>query len=207
MIGTWLMLVLLTAQSPAKIARVSATASRITFDPEHPQSYVPKLNKGESAITVCRFDCRPTFTHEVTSTAQRDGQTEITLKLTSVHVSLAMENLIYLPTNVRPPLRVHEEGHRVINERIYDEEAERIAREVAASVMSKTWVARGADRETAEQTALTSAVGELCTEYRARIAPRVAQVSDKFDELTKHGANDASVVDAIDQAFAACASK
>src|SRR4051812_42570734 len=105
MIGTWLMLVMLTAQPPAEIARLPATASRISFDPDHPQSYIPKLNKGESAITVCRFDCRPVFSHEITSTTQRDGQIEVTLKLTSVHVSLAMENLIYLPTNVRPPLR------------------------------------------------------------------------------------------------------
>ncbi|MBC8105547.1 MAG: hypothetical protein H7Z14_03065, partial [Anaerolineae bacterium] len=147
------------------------------------------------------------FEHELISTTDREGQIEVNVKLIGARVQLALQDVIYLPTNVRPPLRVHEEGHRVINERIFDEEAERIAREVAEPMLVKTWIARGVDRESAVNVALESAISELRIGYRERIVQRVAQVSDKFDELTKHGSNDLNVVEAIERAFEQCASK
>jgi hypothetical protein len=98
---------------------------------------------------------------------------------------------------------VHEEGHRVINERIFDEEAERIARDCTEKVLAKTWVGRGSDRDGAVKAALQSAAAEMRDEYRQQIAKRVSQVSESFDDITRHGANDMRVVDAIEQAFKA----
>ena len=187
-----------------EITRLPCTATRVMFDPKDPEPYIPRLNKGESAVTLSRFDCRADFRHELILTTERDGQIEVSIKLIGARVNLALQDVIYLPTDVRPPLRVHEEGHRVINERIYDQEAERFARDVAESLLAKTWIASGADREAAVQKAIESAHTEICTVYRERIARRVSQVSDKFDELTQHGSNDVRVVDAIERAFEAC---
>ncbi|CAN5702077.1 hypothetical protein BH09PLA1_BH09PLA1_27030 [soil metagenome] len=202
MLCGWVIWMTLVATSPAAdIARVPATARRVVFDPEHASANVPKLNPGESAVTESRFDCRAEFTCQVISESPREGQIEVNLKLTGATIRLAMESRIYLPTSVRAPLRVHEEGHRVINERIYEQDASRIAAEVAQRAMDRTWTARGDDAESAMGRALVSAEAEIHDEFRRAIVQRVAEVSDAYDALTRHGANELLVVDAIEQAF------
>jgi hypothetical protein len=125
----------------------------------------------------------------------------VTLRLIDARITLSMDNTIYLPTDVRAPLRVHEEGHRVINERIYDNGAEAIARDVMDRVLAKSWTGSTVDDATA------AADAEFRAQYRERVASRITQVNERFDEITKHGGSDAiAVVDAIDQAFATVAS-
>ena len=176
----------------AQVAREPATAQRILFDPKEPDASVPKMRDGENAIIEARFDAHCTFTHDVISTSSR----EVTVRLLAAKITLSMNNRIYLPTDVRQALRTHEEGHRVISERIYEKEAEMIALEVADAVLGKSWTATDADR------AIESAANEFRYHYRAQIARRVAAVNERYDELTKHGRNeDITVIDAIEQAF------
>lgn len=198
MTGTLLVAMFFVAKpEAAEVVRVPATAHRMMFDPKEPQSYVPKLKERESAINEARFDAQGAFTHEVVSNTQG----EVTIRLLAARITLSMDNTIYLPTDVRPPLRVHEEGHRVINERVYDNDAEAIAREVADQVLSKRWSAASIEL------CVARADDEFRAQYRARLATRIAQVNERYDQMTAHGKNDdVNVVDAIEQAFASTGS-
>ena len=177
----------------AQVVRVPATVHRSLFDPKEPQPYIPKMKDRENAVTQARFEARCAFTHEVVSRTQG----EVTIRLINTRITLSLDSVIYLPTDVRPPLRVHEEGHRVINERIYENEAESIAREVVSHVLEKSWTAASAER------AVAAAMDEFVAQYRLQLARRATAVNERFDQITRHAANvDVTVVDAIDQAFA-----
>jgi hypothetical protein len=193
MIAALLVAICLFSDRPAIIIdRTPATAQRVMFDPQDPPANIPKANEGERAIIESRFDVRCTFSHEVISNAVD----EVTVRLRDPRITLSMHNTIYLPNDVRLALRTHEEGHRVISERIYNNEAEAIARDVAASVLQKSWTAPTIEL------ALVRAEGDFRYEYRSRIARRLAEVNARYDQLTQHGKdNNIRAVDAIDQAF------
>lgn len=181
----------------AEVVRVAPTASRITFDPKDPGPRVPKLSAGENAICETRFDAQIALQHEVVSRdSPRDSQSQVVVRVRDPRITLSMNNTIYLPTDVRGPLRTHEEGHRLISERVYATEAEAIAREAADHVIAREWTA-----PTVEQ-AIALAVDEFRAQYRRALAKRIAEVNVRFDDITRHGKNaDIAVVDAIDQAF------
>jgi hypothetical protein len=84
----------------------------------------------------------------------------------------------------------------VINERIYEQESEEVAREVCARLLQKEWTGNGVEA------VLAQAASEFRAEYRQRIAHRAIEVNERFDALTGHGKNDEpKVIDAIEQAF------
>jgi hypothetical protein len=196
-----LLLATLFLAEPSLVVHVSrepATAQRVTFDPKEPQSHITKLKNGENAVTESRFDAHCELTHEVISTSQD----QVAIRITSARIALSLDTTIYLPNDVRPPLRVHEEGHRVINERIHDREANAIAGEAVDALLAKEWKA------TSAALAIAQAENECRAAYRQRIMRRAIEVNERFDALTAHGKNDEpKVVDAIEQAFSSATAK
>ena len=177
----------------AEVVRVPPTAQRVTFDPKDPSPRVPQLREGENAICRTHFDAQIAYQHEVIS---RDSEDGVTVRLRDARITLSMHNTIFVPTDCRPPLRTHEEGHRVISERIYEREAEEVARHAALRMTGNTWTAPNIAE------AVAAAESEFRVLYRQRLAKRIAHVNVRYDEITRHGANrDVTVVDAIDQAF------
>jgi hypothetical protein len=188
---TAILLAILLLADPAtvRVERIPATARRVTFDPHDPQPFIPPMHAGENALTQARFDCHCEFDPEPATAAQDR------VRLRPTRITLWLDDTIYLPTDVRLPLRTHEEGHRVINERIYDREAERLAREVAADLMSRSL------------NSAASAQDAFREQYLHKLARRAVEVNARYDQLTEHGKrDDLRVIDAIEQAFAADAS-
>ena len=187
-------------QPPITIERAEPTSERITFDLKNLPSDMPKLHPGEAALCQFNFNCAVKLKYETVTEAA--GPVAVAAHIRQIHVSLTLHNRIYLPRGATPKLRAHEEGHRIINERVY-EDAERAAREAALQVLTQTWRAPGNDEPAAAKAATDQAVQKLCDLYLAGTAGKAARVGEIYDDLTNHGRNlRLKESDAITQAFA-----
>jgi hypothetical protein len=127
----------------------------------------------------------------------------VTAKLRRVDVTLTLEDTIFLPKHSTEKLKAHEDGHRRINERVY-QRAEDAARAAARDVLSKTWQGEGSDEDAAGKDATDKAVKELCEQYLNATAEKALRIGRKYDELTNHGGRQRPGEDeAIEKAFAA----
>ena len=194
------------------IDRQPPTVARVTFDPRNPPPDMPKLHPGEAALCQMNFNCRVQLKYEVveqgsssssSSTAGRARPSAtVTARVKRIQMTLTLHDTIYVPRGGNAKLRAHEEGHRVINERVY-EDAERVARTAALDVLTQTWRGTGDDAGAAGKAATDEAVKKLCDAYLAGTADKAHRVGQIFDELTDHGRNTRlTEADAIRQAFA-----
>lgn len=196
----------LRAGEPITIDRAPPTARRISFDIVRPPGDMPKLNPGEAALCQYHFDCNVNVSYEVgpaPATAPTSDGAAVTASATirAVRVRLTLENRIYLPNGANAKIRAHEEGHRIINERVY-ETADKEARAAAMDVITRPWIGVGATPDAAGKDATDKAVKALCDAYLARTAGVASRVGDIYDELTKHGRHTRlKESDAIEQAF------
>jgi hypothetical protein len=184
------------------IERSPSTVERITFNLKSRPADMPPLKGPEAALTQYHFDCAVNLKFDVTDrTELSDGRIRVTAAVKRLRVRLTLANRIYLPDNANTPLRAHEEGHRQINEQVYDESAEAAARELAEEVMARTWTAEGADEDSAGKAATDVAVLHLCNAYLERVAGRASRVGDIYDRITQHGKRPIQVARAIKLAF------
>src|SRR5690349_18818757 len=124
--------VALMLASPVALARVTVEKApvvvvRRTFDRANPPKEMPPLGPRADAITHIRFGCSANASYEVTSrrhdTSRRRGAAggcTATARINDLDVRLELEITIWVPRGARPKLVNHEEGHRVIAERIYE---------------------------------------------------------------------------------------
>ena len=190
------------AQPRISVERVPATVQRTSFDPKNPGGDMPRMNPREHALTQYDFNCAVNLKYEVTDRAELPGgRVRVTAAVRAIDVRLTLDNRIFLPDNANLPLRSHEEGHREINERVYDETGESIARALAEQVMDKTWTGEGADEDAAGKAATDAAVRELGDGYIADVDGRASRIGDVFDEITQHGRRPVNVARAVQLAF------
>lgn len=193
-----------TTQSEPSIVidRQEPTVERITFDPRNPPPDMPPLHPGEAALCQFNFNCAVKLRYQTVDEASPGAPAQVAAHIRQVRVTLTLHNRIYLPRGAPPKIRVHEEGHRIINERVY-EDAEKIAHAAAMEVLTQTWRGSGESREAAAKAATDKAVQALCDTYLAGTANRAHRVGEIYDELTSHGRNlRLREADAIQQAFA-----
>jgi len=182
------------------IDRQPPTAERIQFDPKNPPADMPKLHPGEAALCQMNFNCQVQLKYEVVE--QGAGRASVSARIRRIQMTLTLSNKIYLPRGANPKIRAHEEGHRVINERVY-EDAEQVARAAALDVLTQTWRGTGDDAGAAGKAATDEAVKKLCDAYLAGTADKAHRVGQIYDELTDHGRNTRlAEAEAIRQAFA-----
>jgi hypothetical protein len=196
------------------IERREPTVERLTFDPKNPPPDMPPLESGEAALCQFNFNCTVNLKYEVVEQSNdsggggsdgRGGESSVAAHVRQIRITLTLHNKIYLPRGAPPKIRAHEEGHRIINERVY-EQAERVARRAALEVLTQTWRGRGADGDAAGKAATDVAVRQLCDAYLAGTAGKASRVGDIYDDLTDHGRNTRlTEADAIRQAFARAA--
>lgn len=184
------------------VDRQPPTVERVMFDPKNPPADMPKLHPGEAALCQFNFNCNVKLKYEVLDESGTGSTTSVSAHIRQVHVTLTLHDRIYVPRGGTPKIRAHEEGHRVINERVY-EDAEAVARKAALEVLTQVWRGRGDSPDAAAKAATDLAVQHLCDEYLAGTAGKAAHVGEIFDELTKHGRNTRMTeADAIRRAFA-----
>jgi hypothetical protein len=96
----------------------------------------------------------------------------------------------------------HEEGHRVISERIYNEEAPAVARAEAQKLVGRTVTASGANCGAAADAAIKEANEQFCKAYLDATSGWSTRVGTRYDDLTSHGKRSTpDVEEAIRRAF------
>ena len=198
------------------------------FDPANPPAEMPKLTPGDGAITEYSFGClreiettvvgqrrlppgattsapgAPRTAASSRGSAQRgDGGCVAVVRVSGVRLTLRLTATVWLPVRARRKLVDHEEGHRTIVERIYDEFAEDAARQAALRWVGQTSTGEAPTCPVAQRAAIgkvTEAVGE---EYLKATGDWARRVGDRYDAITNHGRRPIDEAEAIEQAFRA----
>jgi hypothetical protein len=174
---------------------------RRTFDPVHRPAEMPPLKAGEAAVTESRFDCSADLSYRVSDRNPTAGGCTTTLRVESVHLTLTLKILIWLPTSAPQKLVAHEEGHSRIDQRIY-EEAKTLAETEGRSTDGQLISASAADCTAAENKATQSAADEICKRYLQAVGQRTQRINQHYDSITSHGTKPLPAEDkAIEQAF------
>jgi len=189
------------AVADVAVERNSVVVERRTFDPAQRPTTMPALRPGEAAVTESQFDCAADLTYKIIERRSDDTSCSVAVKVQAVRVTLSLKVTIWIPAGAPAKLMAHEEGHRQIDERIY-EEAVNTAKDGARVLDGQVLRATAADCASAEQNATQSAADEFCRNYLREIGRRAGRISDEYDKLTAHGtksppAEDAAIRDAF----------
>ena len=217
---------LLCPSLPALAQRVTVKRSPVVvehkrFDPRRPPADMPPLEDNANAVTQYRFGCATSVQssvinrRRVRNVSSADGAPgaggrassgapgcAATVRVEGINVELDLKVTIWLPVNARRKLEDHEDGHRVIVERIYDQAAEKAGRDAARKWVGKTVAGEAKDCPAAAQDALRKVNEALGQEYMDATSGWAGRVGDRYDALTDHGRRrDVAESDAIEQAF------
>jgi len=182
-----------------KVTRTPAAVSRKTFDPNRPPPEMPPLSGDEAAVTQSKFACGVKLDVEIT----QEGDQKPTAKIAGVDATLKLDVIEWLPNNVSPKIRAHEDGHRQISEHYYAQ-AEQTARELAAKYVGKTLDIPSAD-EKATQPIIQRAANEFCQEYLGKVEVPSQAAQETYDRITEHGRNKLIEKEAVKRAIASAA--
>ena len=186
-----------------KVEKTPAVIVRKTFDPRNPPKEMPPLGPRADAVTHFRFGCATSASYETTSKRpdRRRGECTATARINELTAKLELEITIWVPTNARRTLVDHEEGHRVIAERVY-ETAERAARAEAAKWVGRSVTGKAANCAAAADAAVRDANHRFCQGYLEATSGWSGRVGDLYDQITDHGRRSRPTAqDAVELAF------
>ena len=181
------------ARAAVTVEKAPVVVVRKTFDRRDPPKDMPVLGPDADAITNINFTCSANARY-ATVLRPREGPAGSSTRINDMAIKVGLEITIWVPRGARRKLVDHEEGHRVIGERVY-ETAERVAREEA-----RRWVGRrvtGAD----DDDAVREATRQFCDAYLDATSNRAGRIGRLYDEITRHGRGDTEVEAAIEEAF------
>jgi hypothetical protein len=185
------------------VEKAPVVVVRKTFDRRNPPKDMPDLGARADAVTHFRFGCSTGATYETTSRRRdrRGGGCTATAKINDLNVKIELEITIWVPRGARQKLIDHEEGHRVIGERVY-ESAERAAQEEARKWIGRSVTGKGADCAAAADAAVRDASHKFCQAYLEVTSGWSSRVGDLYDDITDHGRRDnPPAEEAIELAF------
>ena len=152
--------------------------------------------------------CRSAFDSRgrVTCSYEQVGfePSKLIAKYTYIEIESVLITTIWLPHGHTQKQKDHEEGHRRIAERVYVENSERIARQVAAKYIGKTirkFLLYEEHKKLA--TVATKKAGmEISVQWLKQIVEISKRLNESYDVITDHGRNDIAEDEAIELAFA-----
>ena len=160
----------------------------------------PQLKGDEKGVTKSNFLLTVRYQFDVVKKEQSPSQYSVTIKPTRTLVQLALPITIWTPWGAPEKLHKHEEGHRQIAERVY-EEAEDIARYFAGSILEKSFDGRGGSEAEAIENAYSAAAKELNESYRNSVFEYSRCVNQEYDRITKRGLEELDEKVAVNRAF------
>jgi hypothetical protein len=179
--------------SPITIRKSQPVVEHKTFDPANKPREMPELSGNEAAVTSSSFGLAAEVQY-----LQVPRQKQV--QITSVTVSLDLKITIWNPIDADDALKAHEEGHRRISERVY-EDAATVARDAARPFIGRT-IVLGDASPAARKKAIDGLLEEIGREYMRRIQLPAQRINQIYDQITRHGQNQRiSVDDAIERAF------
>jgi|GEM_PF-1306732 hypothetical protein len=216
MSGVWLSAVglglfsslLLLAMAPAcaiesydvLVKKAAPTIERRTFK----KRSEPKLAKGEKGRTDTKFQLGVHFEIDVIDTRKIGDRIMVTIRPTQTEAKLSLPITIWTPEDAPEKFLDHEDGHRKIAERIYDE-ADALIRFHSRAILGKLFQGEGADEPSAVKSAYQLAASQLNDLYRTAIYNYSRCVNEEYDRLTRHGLDEIDEDEAIDKSFRHCA--
>jgi hypothetical protein len=157
------------------------------FDPDHPPTPPPPIEKGEAAITLCRFDAEVYSRYRYTQPGSAPaGPVKTDVTVDGINVKLTLSVTIWLPDNANKELAAHEEGHRWIAEKYYAD-AEQVIRPMAQQCVGKRLKGEGRDAKSAARSANDTMTNKLYREYIDTITASCQKAHDIYDKVTEHG--------------------
>jgi len=181
------------AAAPTIIKRPVNFTNR-TFDPENPPSDMPQLAPDELAV------CDSNFLSDanVGGDAHETDSTHAIVTVTTVTVNLQLNVTIWVPASASQHVIEHEQGHREISERFY-QDADKLAAKIAAPYLGKKFEISGTDLHGELSRSLQKMGDEITEEYSRELNPNPTQL--RYDAITDHSRNDVSAKDAVAQAL------
>lgn len=197
-----------TRAAGVTVEKSEVVVERKQFDRRHPPPELPPLGRS-AAITQSRFGCAVSAQYAVVTRAPGRGRRGVArgrytamARIDSVQVKLNLHVTVWVPRNARPQLVAHEEGHRVIAERIYHDAAVAAAVAEARKLIGRTTTAGGDNCEDDAIAAHAEAKEKFCDAYLDATSSWSTRVGNRYDELTSHGKrSDPGVDEAIRIAF------
>jgi len=195
------------ADDAVKIEKLPPVIDRRQFNPWLPFGPRPKLEPGQKAFTECPYNLSASFDDvELVDQEDRHGRWFVNIKPKGVRAKLSLPIVIWTPQGAPQKCLAHEEGHRVIAERIY-EFAGDIIKCYATQASSNKYRGEGADPDLAVRDAYKRALTELNQNYKSTVVEYFTMVTDEYDRLTNHGLLPVKEEDAINQSFERCSSQ
>lgn len=184
------------AADAISISKQPLTVATHTFEPSAPPPEMPPLGESEQA------ECASDFVSNASVSARslKLDATHATMTITRVQMTLQLRINIWVPQGVTQHVMDHEDGHRQISERYY-ENAETIARQVATSYLARQISVSGSDLSGEIDKTLQQLSSQVTAEYSRKVSPEAVQL--RFDHLTDHARNDLSAAEAVAQALSA----
>ncbi len=169
-----------------KVVKEPAVIATRTFDPSKPPKDMPKLGEGEDALTDCNYRCELSCKFRTVESKKTDDGFAVAVKIYAVIITTHLNVTIWIPNNAPPKLVAHEQGHRDISERIY-ENAEKVAKSVASKIDERRAVGHGDSEQSAKQSAVTGLSRDTTRSYLDETLAKASRVNEIYDELTAHG--------------------
>ncbi|MGA2497016.1 MAG: hypothetical protein ABSH20_04710 [Tepidisphaeraceae bacterium] len=181
--------------------REQPTVETKVFDPARLPNPRPPLTPPEAACCVSDYQCDVEMEYSVAQEGPIAIAGKAQARITAVHAKVTAAIVIWLPRGANAELKAHEEGHRVIVERVYGKSDEPI-RKVLNGFIGRTYDLRGGDADAAAEKAVREADAEASKACIKVIGDEAGRVSSIYDEITNHSMKkDPPAAKAVEQAF------
>src|SRR3954454_19016541 len=171
-----------SAAAEVKVERKPPVVERKTFDRANPPKEMPELHGGELAQTVSQYDCVMGVSTEMTQRMLPKNRALVTYSVRRVTASLSLKITIWLPEGASEKLKAHEEGHREIAERAY-QNGEPLARKAANRIDGRRVAGEGDTLDKAEAIANAKVKGlsdEFTKAYREALVIPANRVQNLY---------------------------
>lgn len=192
---------------PVKVDRKPATVERRFFNPWNPFEAHPQLEKGQQALTEFSYDLSVGIDDiDVVDREERRGRWFVHIRPKNLHATLELPITIWIPQGAPKKCVAHEEGHKVIVERVY-EFAGDIISHYATKSFNDICAGEGASFELAIKDAHKRIVSDLNKNYRGTVFDYSLMITREYDRITNHGLNPISEDEAIKKSFDTCSTQ
>ena len=176
-----MLFVVLSEGEPVSVSKAESTLETKRFDPDNPP---PDVSKTFHGVTKWKFECPCEVKYKTLEKVDDNGGCFVRVKVTGMKANLALPIVMWMPDSPPEGLKEHEDGHVQICQRVYAE-ADKIAEEIAATMIGKEYSGTGATVEDATKFASGIAVVDFSNEFESRVAKKAQNISEIYDYLAR----------------------
>jgi hypothetical protein len=196
-----------TALARVRVVKPKPKIEYRTFDPQNKPKDMPSLGKNEAALCASDFAVAGQVTYAPPTRSRVGvGKYSATIRVADVTMELSLAITVWMPEGEHPKLKAHEDGHRIIAERVYAEVADRAAREAGEMLSGKSFTGEGISAREAEKAAteaMTAAHNAMVRAYLVETSQAAQKIQVEYDRITAHGTNALEEQEAIQKSWAA----